>query len=111
MRRTAILRLLCFSFLFSGALAVYSECFLAGTYHDLAAEHASVSIHCPDALFVPNIQIDLPIQSRGRDLAKVLPSIDEKLNSFVLVARFEDHYFRQSISQQDLFRFEEVYRL
>ena len=98
-------------FVVSGALALYSECAQASTHHDFTLEHEAPLVHCPDALLLSNIQAASTIQSHSRNLSKVPPSIDEKLDSVVFVGRFKDHPFREPISQQDLFRFEEVFRL
>lgn len=102
--------------LISGALAAYGECFQANIHHEFGAdhenaEHVDPSIHCPDALLTFSIQAVSSTRTDSRNLSKILPSIDEKLDSFILGGRFKDHPFRQPLSQQNLFRFEEVYRL
>jgi hypothetical protein len=108
-RAVAILSLLLV--ILSGALAVYSECAQAAHHLDVGAEHETPSIHCPDVFLNSNIQTASTIQSPSRNLGKVLPSIHGKIDSVVSVARFKDHPFWDPISQQDLFRFEQVYRL
>jgi len=79
------------------ALAAYGEC----------SEDATLTT---DALFVVITQVDSEIQSHN-NLSKTPPSINGEIASFALIHRFEDHPFRELFSQQDLFRFEEAYRL
>lgn len=100
----------CF-FIVSGTLALYGTCAEAFNHHDPARGREAFEIHCPDALPLSNIQPIATIQSHSRNLSNVMPSIDEKLDHVVLVGRFKDYPFREPISQQDLFRFEEVFRL
>jgi hypothetical protein len=80
------------------ALAAYGEC----------SEDATLT---NKASVVVNTQVDSEIQSNDKNLSKIPPSINGKITSFALIHRFEDHPFRELFSQQDLFRFEEVYRL
>lgn len=97
----------------SSALAVYGECSQAATHHDFGAEHEAPAIHCPDAFLNSSIQSASTIQSHRRNWSKikVLPTIQEKRDSFALLARFKDHPFRELFSHQGLFRFEKVLRL
>lgn len=110
-RTTASLRFLCFSLLVAAALALYGECLLTGTHHEFAVERETVSIHCAEALFIPNSQADPTAQSPDarRNLGQV--PVNENVSGFVVVPRIKDHSFQQPLSQQDLFRFEKVYRL
>ena len=94
-----------------GALAAYAECSQVATHHDSGTEHDPSAIHCPDAVLLSNIQAVSTIQSHSRILSNVPPSIDQKLDRVVLPALVKDHPFWEPVSQQDLFRFEEVYRL
>lgn len=94
-----------------GAVAAYADCSQIATHRDSGAEHEPSAIHCPDAVLLSNVQAASTIQSHSRNLSKIPPSIDERLDSLVFVGRFKDHPFWEPISQQDLFRFEQVYRL
>ena len=98
-------------FVVSGVLALYIECAQASTQRDIAVGHEASAIHCLDALLLSNPQAASIIQSPSRMLSKDPPSIDQKLDRVILVARLQDHPFFEPISQQDLFRFEEVFRL
>jgi len=93
------------------ALAANGECAQAANHLDFGAEHNAPRIHCPDAFLNSNIQAATPIWSGSWNLSKVPPSIHEKIKNIVSVAWFKDHPFREPFSQQDLFRFEKVYRL
>jgi len=76
----------------------------------IVAKHEAPSIHCPDVFLSSNIKAISTIQPHSRNLDKVPPSIHEK-DCVLSVARFQDHPFYESFSQQGLFHFEEVYRL
>ena len=94
-----------------GALAAYAECSQVAAPHGSGAEHEPSAIHCPDAVLLSNTQAVSTIQSHRKNLSNVAPSIDKKIDSVFSIARFKDHPFWEPISQQDLFRFEKVYRL
>ena len=94
-----------------GAVGVYAQCSQVAAHHDSGAEHEPSAIHCPDAVLLSNIQAVSTSQSHSRILSKFPPSINQKLHRVVLFAPFKDHPFWEPISQQDLFRFEKVFRL
>ena len=70
-------------------------------------------IQCSGACLNSNIQAASTIQPHSEKLHKVLAGFDDKIDNVVLVgAWFKDHPpFPEPFSQQDLFKFEEVYRL
>ena len=96
-----------------GALAAYVDCSQAATHHDFNADHEAPEIHCLDAFLTSSNQSASTIQSHRRNLSKITipPTIQEKIDSLALLARFTDHPFREPFSLQDLFRFEKVFRL
>lgn len=100
----------CLLFILATALALYSECAQAADHVDFGAEHEAPSMHCPDAFLLSNSQAALTIRSHSRNLSEVLPSIQQKFDSLVSVARFKGHPFCKPFSQQGLFRLQEVYR-
>lgn len=96
-----------------GALTAYVDCSLAATHHDLIADHEAPEIHCLDAFLNSSNQSASTIQSHSRNLSKItiLPTIQDKRDSFFPLARFTDHLFREPFSHQGLFRIEKVFRL
>ncbi len=98
-------------FLLVGALAFYSECAHAANHFDVGAGHEAPSLYCPNAFLNSSSQAASAIQFHSRSFSKLLPALDAHLGSAVLLFRFEDHPFLEPFSRQDLFRFEEVYRL
>ena len=82
----------------------------AAGQHDFGAERKDSLVHC-----CPNSSIlaGSAVQPHSEKLHKVLAGFDDKTDSVVLVgAWFKDHPpFREPFSHQDLFKFEEVYRL
>jgi hypothetical protein len=93
------------------ALAAYSECIRAANHVDYGAEHEAPSIHCLDAFLNSNIRGISTSHSHSRNLSAVLPTMGGTIDRVVPGARFNDHPFRELFSDQDLFRFEKVYRL
>lgn len=85
----------------------------AAGQRDFGAEHKDSLIHCSNVCLNSNIHAASTIQPHSEKLHKVLASFDDKIDNVVLVgAWFKDHPpFREPFSQQDLFKFEEVYRL
>src|SRR3990167_720566 len=81
----------------------------AAGQRDFGAEHKHSLIHC---CLNSSIHAASTIQPHSERLHKVSPGLDDKIDSVVLVgAWFKDHPpFREPFSQQDLFKFEEVYR-
>lgn len=96
-----------------GALAAYVDCSQAATHHDLMADHETPEIHCLDSFLNSSNQSASTIQSHRRNLSKItiLPTMQDKRDSFALLARFTDYPFREPFSHQGLFRFEKVFRL
>ena len=95
-----------------GAVAAYSQCSpVAAHHHDSGAEHEPSAIHCPDAVLHSNIQAVSTIQPHSRILSKFPQSISQNLDRIVLPARVKRYPFWEPISQQALFRFEQVFRL
>lgn len=98
-------------FVLSGALALYAECAQAANHPASGAGHEAPSVHCPDGLLNSSIQAASATQSHSRNSGKVLPILQERIDSVVSVARFKDHPSWKPFSKQDLYRFEEVWRL
>jgi hypothetical protein len=82
----------------------------AAGQHDFGAERKDSLVHC---CLNSSILAGSAVQPHSEKLHKVLAGFDDKIDSVVLVgAWFKDHPpFREPFSQQDLFKFEEVYRL
>lgn len=113
MKKKCAVFVLSFLVVIFGALAAYVDCSQAATHDDFNAGHESPAIHCPDAFLNSSIQSVSTIQSHSRNWSKIkiLPTIQEKRDSFALLARFTNHPFREPFSHQGLFRFEKVFRL
>ena len=108
MKKIAAVIILVFVFLI-GAGAAHGSC--AANRLDFSAEHESPLIHCPDAFLNSDILAVATIQSHSSEWRKVLPRIHEKEDSIVLVAWFKHYPVWEPFSRQDLFQFDEVYRL
>ena len=112
MRKTYAAIFLCVLFVFSNALAAYSDCAPADHHVDFGAEHHEApSIHCPDAYLSSTNQAAPITEPRSKKLSRALPAVHAEIASAVLLSRFEDHPFFERFSQQGLFRFKEVFRL
>ena len=109
MKKTAVVSLVLV--ILVGAGAAHGECAQAANYLDFSAEHEAPLIHCPDAFLSSDILAVATVQYHSTDWHKMLPSIPEKKDNIVLVAWFKHHPVWESLSHQDLFQFEEVYRL
>lgn len=95
-----------------GALAQYGDCSDNTNHNDFGGENESPAIHCLNVFFLSSeTKASTTIQSQRNNLSYISPSIADKIGRFVVGNRFEDHLFWGPFSQQDLFRFEEVYRL
>lgn len=97
--------------LVSWAWAIHGECVRAASHLDSHAEHDTSLIHCRDVFLIVNGVSATAKQFSGRDLRRALPSNCQTLDVIISFVWFKDHPFWRSLSQQDLFRLEEVYRL
>lgn len=97
--------------IFSAAIAYAADCLEANHHHEYFVEDESAEIHCPPSALHSDIQTVSKFQSRKHSPSKVPPIIDPKIDRIPLYARLHDHPFWERLSQQNLFRLEQVFRL
>lgn len=95
----------------SGAISAYGECVDAAHHLNSSTEEDTPSIHCPEVALSSSVQKSPPVRSYSLDLGKILKSVGATGTTFVPAARFKEHSFLNTFSQQHLYRFEEVLRL